>query len=183
MSGEKSVKLASVFLVALWFSGFAIKAQSLPPLPPDPFVQLDTWGFNDTNWLSDLGYAPASFTNLNNPPSFDGDALQVDSTNAAWLQYHIVESTGATNLTFNQGAIEVWVLPDWNSGTGPGDWGRLIERGRLQHQHPVGLVVAVFLAGWQRPLLFQRNRWRIHKLFELSHFLGHEYLAFRRLDL
>lgn len=59
-----------------------------PPLPPHlPFVQLDTWSFNDTNWLSDLGYVPVSFTNLNNPPGFDGNALQVDSTNVAWLPY------------------------------------------------------------------------------------------------
>ena len=127
--------LARAILVAgFLFCMASSRAQMLPP--PDPFFQLDSWSFNDTNWLSNLGYPPVSFANLNNPPGFDGNALQVDSTNAAWLQYNIVESDGTTNLTFNEGAIELWVLPDWNSGTGPGDWGRLIDVGAYGTNNP-----------------------------------------------
>jgi hypothetical protein len=126
--------LARTFVVA----GFLLCANvSLAQLlPPDPYFQLSTWSFNDTSWYSDLGYAPVSFTNLNNPPSFDGNALQVDSTNTAWLQYNITESDGTNNLTFNAGTIELWVLPDWNSGTGPGDWGRLIDVGAYSTNSP-----------------------------------------------
>jgi hypothetical protein len=125
-----------IFLIL--FSTVAIVGRTQPILPPDPYVQLCTWSFDDTSWYSDLGYPPVSFTNLNNPPSFDGNALQVDSTNAAWLQYNIVEADGTTNLTFNDfgGTIELWVLPDWNSGTGPGDWGRLIDVGAFSTSNP-----------------------------------------------
>jgi hypothetical protein len=128
--------LARTFIVAgFLFCSNASPAQGITP-PPDPNFQLNTWSFDDTSWYSDLGYAPLSFTNLNNPPSFDGNAVQVDSTNAASLQYNIVESDGTTNLTFNQGTIEVWVLPDWNSGTGSGNWGRLIDVGAYSTNTP-----------------------------------------------
>jgi alpha-tubulin suppressor-like RCC1 family protein len=131
-----TVRAVKSFYILILFGllGTIGRAQPLPP--PDPNVQLCTWSFEDTSWYSDLGYAPVSFTNLNNPPSFDGNALQVDSTNAAWLQYNIVEGDGTTNLTFNQGAIELWVLPDWNSGTGSGDYGRLIDVGAYSTNNP-----------------------------------------------
>ena len=121
--------LVGAGLLFLAASGFA-----QPMLPPNPNVLLNTWSFEDTNWLSDLGYAPASFTNIDNVPSFDGNGLQVDSTNLAWLNYHVVESGSITNLTFNRGSIELWFKPNWNSasldgGAGLGDWGRLIEVG------------------------------------------------------
>jgi hypothetical protein len=124
------------------FSTVATVGRTQPLPPSDPNVQLCTWSFDDTSWYSDLGYPPISFTNLNNPPSFDGNALQIDSTNAAWLQYNIVEADGTTNLTFNDfaGTIELWVLPDWNSttngGSGPGDWGRLIDVGAFSTNTP-----------------------------------------------
>jgi len=115
------------FIIAvLALSTLRGQAQTPPPLP---FWQLSTWSFEDTSWYSDLGYTPLSFTNLNNPPSFDGNAVQVDTNVPAWLQYNIVESDSTTNITFEEGSIEMWVLPDWNSGIGPGDWGRLIDVG------------------------------------------------------
>ena len=47
----------------------------------------------------------------------------VDSTNAAWLQYNVVEADGATNLTVDQGTVFFWFAPDWASadqgGIGP----------------------------------------------------------------
>lgn len=130
-----SAKLAVVLWLALLFSSFEIKAQPLPP--PNPNFLLNTWSFEDTNWFSDAGYAPVSFTNLNNLPSFDGNGLQLDSTNAAWLNYNFIEASNSiTNLTFNAGTIEMWVLPDWNSGTGPGDWGRLIDVGDYSTNTP-----------------------------------------------
>jgi hypothetical protein len=134
MSGKNLVKLASVLLLALWFSCGGVKAQPMPPMPPNPWDnQIGNWSFEDTNWYSDYGYTPVSFTNLDNPAGFDGNVLQVDSTNAAWLQYNIIEDDGFENLTFDQGTIELWVLPNWNSttngGVGLGDWGRLIDVG------------------------------------------------------
>jgi hypothetical protein len=88
----------------------------------------------DTNWLSDLGYAPVAFTNLvNQPNAGDGNALLLDSTNAAYLQYNVIENDGTTNLTVDVGSVAFWFAPAWagtnNGGSGPGQWGRLLEVG------------------------------------------------------
>jgi predicted alpha/beta hydrolase family esterase len=133
MNGKNLIKIAVALLLTLWGSQAHLKAQLIPP---DPYYELDSWSFDDTNWLSDLGFAPVSFANLNNPPSFDGNCLQVDSTNAAWLQYNLVESDGTNEIDFEFGTVELWVLPDWNSGTGPGDWGRLIDVGAYSTNTP-----------------------------------------------
>lgn len=133
MNGKSMVKWILVALLAIWSSSFKLQAQL--PLPPDPFYQLNAWYFLAPDWVSTAGDGPLSFTNVNNPPSFDGNALQVDSTNAAWMQYAI-EDPYATNINFIYGAVEMWVLPDWNSGIGPGDWGRLIEVGAYSTNNP-----------------------------------------------
>jgi hypothetical protein len=98
------------------------------------YTPLDSWSFNDTNnWTSDLGYAPVSFTNITASWFGDGTSLVLDSTNPAWLQYNVVENDGTTNLTVDQGSVAFWFAPAWagtnEGGTGPGQWGRLIEVG------------------------------------------------------
>src|SRR5260370_12733035 len=96
---------------------------------------LDYWNFSDTNWLSGLSYPPMSFTNLASSGLGEGNAVVLDSTNAAWLQYRVVETNGAaTNLTVDQGSILFWFAPTSWSGTnaggaGPGNWSRLVEAG------------------------------------------------------
>src|SRR5260221_10748165 len=96
---------------------------------------LDYWSFTDTNtWFSDLGYATVSFTNLNSSQLGNGNCLVLDNTNAAWLQFNVVEADGHTNLTVDLGTIMFWFSPTWAStnqdgGTGPGQWGRLVEAG------------------------------------------------------
>lgn len=125
----KIFKLSRFIIFSQLFICLSAFSQGFQGLVPPNFdYLLDSWSFNDTTWVSDFGDGPLSFTNLNNLPGIDGNALQVDSTNAAWLQYNIVDGV-ATNLTLTEGTIELWVLPDWNSGTGPGDYGRLIDVG------------------------------------------------------
>ena len=102
--------------------------------PPDWPTNLNSWSFSDTNtWTSDLGYPPLSYTNVSGTNLGDGISLLLDSTNPASLQYNVFESDGTTNLSVNQGTITFWFAPSrWagtNGGTGPGDWGRLIEIG------------------------------------------------------
>lgn len=104
-----------------------------------PGCWLDSWSFEETNWDSDFGFAPLGYTNIEQVPDWDGNALQVDSTNAAWLTYGITENAPGygeyTNLTLDTGSIEFWFLPNWQSddtnfyGNGPGDWGRFIDVG------------------------------------------------------
>lgn len=108
----------------------ALHAVSGPP-NDDP---VDYWSFSDTNgWTSDFGYTPVSYTNLAVSYIGDGTAVQLDSTNAAWLQYNVMEKDGTTNLVVDQGSVAVWFAPDWAStnqgGTGPGAWGRILEAG------------------------------------------------------
>ena len=98
------------------------------------YTPLDSWSFQDrTNWTSDKGYAPASFTNLDFSYLGNGSSLVVNSTNAAGLHYHVYEADGTTNLTVDQGTVMFWFAASWSGtnqgGTGPGEWGRLLEAG------------------------------------------------------
>ena len=112
------------------------------PMPGDggysgpTYTPLDSWSFRDnTNWTSDHGYAPVSFTNLNFSYLGDGQSLVVDTNVPAWLQYNVQESDGTTNLTVDQGTVMFWFAPNWssagdtNGGFGPGEYGRLLEAG------------------------------------------------------
>jgi hypothetical protein len=127
---------------ALIIAGFLFCAVSglaqLPPgfkAPPD-YTPLDSWSFDDTNnWTSDNGYAPVSFTNIVSSWLGDGTALVLNSNSPAWLQFNVVETNGATNLTVDAGSVAFWFAPYWsgtndpNGGLGPQEWGRLIETG------------------------------------------------------
>ena len=99
------------------------------------YTPLDSWSFRDsTNWTSDLGYAPASFTNLAYSHLGNGASLVVNNTSAAWLKYNVQESDGTTNFSPSVGTVTLWYAPgSWSGtnqgGTGPGEYGRLFEAG------------------------------------------------------
>ncbi len=110
------------------------------PLPGGKFgatnAPLDSWSFQDsTNWTSDLGYAPISFTNLNFSYLGDGASLVVDTNIPAWLQYNVYEDDSTTNLTVDVGSVTFWFAANWsstndaNGGLGPQEYGRLLEVG------------------------------------------------------
>src|SRR5437660_8025753 len=109
------------------------RLHAIPPLGGgNPWM--DYWSFGDvTNWVTDLGYSPISYTNLNSSNLGDGLALVVDSTNAAFLTYNVTEADGTNNLTVDVGSIVFWFFPSWSGtnsgGIGPGQWGRFIESG------------------------------------------------------
>jgi len=99
-----------------------------------PHVQLGHWRFDDTNiWIGDQGQLPIAFTNTTGIPSWDTNAVQIDSMNIAYLKYNEVDTNGA-NINLRHGSIRFWLNPDWSSvsagGTGPQDQGRLIEIGQ-----------------------------------------------------
>ena len=135
MKIDRWMKITGMLLLAFGLlrptSSFAFSGP-----PPLTDVQIGAWDFDDTNWLTMVGDSPISFTNLDNPADWDGHALQVDSPYPSWLQYNIVEEDYTTNLTFPQGTIELWFNPDWNSGHGPSDSGRLIDVGAYGTNSP-----------------------------------------------
>ena len=135
MNKLRGIQKAAVLLWAIAVTSMLsgpLRAQVPPGATNTSF--LGSWSFNDTNaWTSDQGYAPVSFTNLGVSYFGQYTAAVVDSTNAAWLRYNVVETNGATNVTVDNGTVMFWFAPAWSStnegGTGPGEWGRLLEVG------------------------------------------------------
>jgi hypothetical protein len=128
----------TITLLILICMGAGSRAISQPSIPGNTNPPLDTWSFADTNyWTSDLGYYPVSYTNISDSPLGPGNSLDVDGTNASWLQYNVYEADGTTNLNIvSDGSLGFWFAPNWASasdtndlGTGPGVWSRLIEVG------------------------------------------------------
>ncbi|MEI6076403.1 MAG: LamG domain-containing protein [Verrucomicrobiota bacterium] len=88
------------------------------------------WSFDDTNiWVGDAGQLPLVATNVVGVSSWSTNAVLIDATNAVVLEYRTVETNGNPNLLLPKGSLRFWFKPDWNSGTGPGTAGRLIEVG------------------------------------------------------
>jgi Concanavalin A-like lectin/glucanases superfamily len=136
-SRKRAVPLTRALTVAGFLLGASGSlAQLLPPDGIGPTnAPLDSWSFYDhTNWTSDLGYAPVSFTNLAYSVLGDFQSLVVDTNVPAWLQYNIIESDNTTNFVPSDGTVMFWFAPgSWSStnagGSGPGEYGRLFEVG------------------------------------------------------
>ena len=95
---------------------------------------LNSWSLDGrpggTNWASDFGYAPKSFTNILSVADTNVNVMLLDTNVAGHLQLNVEETDGTTNIFFPQGTIEFWFRPNWSSTNGPGTWGRLIEVGQ-----------------------------------------------------
>jgi hypothetical protein len=126
--------LFGLLAVAL-LCGLVIGVQGVLPDPGGgTHPWLSFWSFGETNtWHSDLSYSPLSFTNIYGSPLGDANAVDIDSPSPAWLQYNVNEADGTTNLTLANGSFVTWFAPNWagtnSGGTGPGQWGRLVEAG------------------------------------------------------
>ena len=137
--------IVAVFLLAL---PPTIRAVGYAPGPDGPhsrptFIPLDSWSFDYIGWTSDKSYPPISYTNLAFVQLGNGSSLVVNSTVPAWLQYNVYETNGATNLTVDVGTVMFWFAPAWSSvnagGTGPGEYGRLLEVGGYTPDSSYGL--------------------------------------------
>ena len=151
---NSSRKTVFLFARALVVAGFLLCiSNGLAQMPPGAgggksspiYYALNSWSFYDqTNWTSDHGYAPVSFTNLGFSYLGNGSSLVVDTNIPAWLQYNVFENDGATNMTVDQGTVMFWFAPgSWAStntgGTGPGEFGRLLEVGSYTPDSSYGL--------------------------------------------
>ncbi len=129
----------SVFRLVLCFLLFGLPTWAELPTGGGflgPNVQLASWAFADTNWLTAAGAAPLGWTNILVVPGGDGNALRVDSLTGipAFLNYPLVNPDGTTNLMLDAGSVEFWYRPNQWAGTnaggsGPGEWSRLLEVG------------------------------------------------------
>ena len=115
---------SALLLQSAWTSCLA---QPAPPVSQGEF--LNAWHFNDTNFLSFFGDPPKAAQGLSLVPSWEGNAVKIAATNSL-LQYREIGTNGTTtNIVCQNGTVFLWFLPNWNSGTGPGSYGRLIEMG------------------------------------------------------
>src|ERR1051326_134361 len=113
---------------------------TLPPLPPPPGEFLNAWHFDDTNnWTSFYGYPAKKSYGVKGVPSWQSNAVQITGT-SAFLQYREIETNGVTtNITCDNGTIYAWFVPqNWNSGVGPGVYGRLLDVGTYTTNASVG---------------------------------------------
>jgi RHS repeat-associated protein len=99
-----------------------------------PKMILGYWRFDNTNTLvGDAGQLPLEATNLIGVPSWDTNAILVDSLNPSVLIYRDIETNGNINIMLQNGSVSFWFRPDWGStnagGVGPQSQGRFIELG------------------------------------------------------
>jgi hypothetical protein len=146
----KACRSIAICLLALGLSVPAFCQSGPPPIPASPY--LDSYSFDSTNWLSDLGYPAISFSNLVSV-SVMGNALLLDTTNIspALLAYNIVEPVdGHTNIVFPAGAALCVFICDWASadtnqfGAGLGGLGYLLAAGDFSSGSPDGLWAIYF---------------------------------------
>jgi len=100
---------------------------------------INIFHFDDTNtWLSTYGFPPKAFSGITGVPSWQSNAVQIIGT-SAFLQYNETETNGNTNIVCPAGTIWMWFLPhNWNSGTGPGVYGRLLDIGTYTTNASIG---------------------------------------------
>jgi hypothetical protein len=97
-------------------------------------IRLGYWPFDNTNtWAGSAGQLPLMATNVTGVPSWNTNAVLIDSTNAAILTYRDVETNGNANINLCSGTVRFWFKPDWSGtnagGVGPQNEGRLLEMG------------------------------------------------------
>ncbi|HEY3763389.1 MAG TPA: LamG domain-containing protein [Verrucomicrobiae bacterium] len=122
--------------LCLFFLTTRAYSQELPGTNDFLPYPLDSWSFDDTtNWTSDDGFAPVSFTNITSSLFGDYTSLIIDTNIPASLQFNTTEADGTNEIAVSTGTVAFWFAPDWDSvgddygGNGPGEWGRFVEIG------------------------------------------------------
>jgi hypothetical protein len=107
------------------------------PTPPPPNRILDVWSFDKTNFVSLRGARLKSFFGIESIASWNGSAMKIEKSHAL-LSYNEIEPTGQLNIRCENGALQFWFRPNWNSGEGPGSFARLVELGTYTTNASVG---------------------------------------------
>lgn len=128
------------FALLLCFLAAVSSVSAQPALPTGH--TLNFWRFDDTNWLSAMRTPPKAVYGVAAVPSWSGNALSIEGTNAALLQYHVVETNGMTNLACQVGSVSFWFRPSWSSanlgGNGPGTYASFLEAGTWTTNASIG---------------------------------------------
>ncbi|HYG34662.1 MAG TPA: immunoglobulin domain-containing protein, partial [Clostridia bacterium] len=93
-------------------------------------ARLGYWRFNDATFRGEPdiiysgrpGPVPRSTNNVQSTPSWNVNAVLINSTNVAVLRYNEVEADGTANINCRQGTLRFWFKPDWG-GTNAGGVG------------------------------------------------------------
>jgi hypothetical protein len=96
-----------------------------PPTPPDRTVRLEL-RFDSLPWQEVASPAPLVVVNVNPVESWSGWAAEL-TTVPALLRLPGLDTRGRPTLDGQTGCVELWFSPAWNTGEGPGTFGRLIE--------------------------------------------------------
>lgn len=103
---------------------------------------LGYWRFNTSALTGEMGQAPLAMNNVSTVASWDGSALQHRNASAGRLAYKDTEADGRPNINCRRGTVRFWFRPQWSSttagGTGPGEWGRLLELGQWTGDNSIG---------------------------------------------
>jgi hypothetical protein len=95
-------------------------------------LRLGYWSFDPqspTYLKGDSGQLPLAYAGVANVSGISANAVAMTSASTTFLRYRIGETTGNTNIFPSRGTVTFWYKPDWNSGSGPGVEGRLLEMG------------------------------------------------------
>ena len=98
------------------------------PMPPEDTL-LDIWLF-PPDLQTMRRHLPMGFTNVSTAPVWFENELVVDGggTNASYVRYHVVETSGSTNLCLSNGTLVLFFAPDMAS-TNVGARGPLVSVG------------------------------------------------------
>lgn len=91
-------------------------------------ARLGYFRFNDGDFTGERGQQPVATSGLQSVDAWITKGVQLTNGTAV-LKYRTVEADGRANINLRSGTLRWWFKPQWNSGTGTGAAGKLLEVG------------------------------------------------------
>ena len=143
----------SSLLWRFWSQAVCRYLRLTPALHPLPTGSLLTSGsLTIRTSLALLAMAPEAAYGLQLVPSFSSNAVEIVD-GPALLQYTAISTNGWVNLLCPTGTVMFWFSPSWDSGNGPGTYGRLLEVGEYTTNASIGWW-SLYLDPWGTNIFF-----------------------------
>jgi len=104
-----------------------VSARPRNPLPPWPENALLLWQFDDPLASRASRLAPETVDKSIWNEGWSGYSLNCDGVRMSPVALPLNMTNGVPLVAPNEGTIRFWYAPQWKSGRGPGDAGRLLE--------------------------------------------------------